>query len=237
VTDDRGSLFASGPDGLFLSDDAGDHWHQVLAGEQGHLRRLAIREDGMGWATSNDSTRLLRTRDGGESWEIASSPLGVDSLVALEAAPELVFAATYSPIQQIARLWYSTDEGRQWHRGAEARTAWPMIATFPQPPMVSLGGTILAQQGDGTWQSANILVDDSPAIRHIVGHDGLLLALTTNGILVSLDNAASFEWLNGIDLPADQIMDVALDGMTLYVLAVGGQVCSFELSQMVGKSS
>jgi photosystem II stability/assembly factor-like uncharacterized protein len=237
VVDAQGRLFASGPDGLFLSDDAGDHWHQVLGSEGGHLGLLSFGQEGLGWAASADSTRLLRTGDGGLNWELAPSPLGVDPLAALEAAPGLVFAATYSPLQQIARLWYSTDGGDKWYRGAEARTGWPVVATYPQPPMMSLGDTIFAQQPDTTWQTARMPDDAGQAVRRIVGGDGFILALTTGGILVSVDNAASFEWLNGIDLPTDQIMDVALDGMWLYILLVGGQVYAFELPLLIGNVS
>jgi photosystem II stability/assembly factor-like uncharacterized protein len=237
VVDPQGRLFASGPDGLFVSDDAGDHWYPVLTGEQGHLGLVTFGHNGMGWAASADSTRLLRTSDGGLNWEFSSSPLGVDPLVALEAAPDLVFAATYSSIQQIARLWYSTDGGIKWHRGAEARTAWPVVATYPQPPMVSLGDTIFAQQADGTWQTARLPDEAGLAVRRIIGGDGLILALMADGILVSVDNAASFEWLEGVDLPPDQIMDIALDGMRLYVLIVGGQVYQFELPLIHGKVS
>ncbi|MEP7293293.1 MAG: hypothetical protein ABI835_16025 [Chloroflexota bacterium] len=233
MADRTGRLFASGPDGLFVSDDAGDSWQQVLAGEQGHVGHLALRDDGKGWGASADSKRLLRTTDGGLHWELANSPLGADRVVALqatalEAAGDLLFAATYSPNQQIARLWYSLDGGLKWNRGAEARTIWAGVATYHQPPMVSLGNTILAQAADESWQPAQ-LPGDTGLVRRIIGHDGLILALTTNGILFSEDNAASFAPLEGVDLPTDQIMDIALDGERLYVLSVDGLVCIFEL--------
>jgi photosystem II stability/assembly factor-like uncharacterized protein len=222
-------LFASGPDGLFISDDAGDTWQQVLGAQQGHLAYLAIRDDGRGWGISADSARLLRTTDGGLRWEIAHSPLGADRVVALEASADLVFAATYSATQQIARLWYSTDDGVKWNRGAEAKTRWAGVATFSQPPIVSLGGAILAQGADASWQPAH-MPPDAGLVRRIVASGARMLALTTGGVIVSRDNAASFESLDGIDLPTDQIMDIAIDGETLYVLSVDGLVCSFDLS-------
>ncbi len=224
-----GRLFASGPDGLFVSDDGGDRWQQVLGAEQGHIGHLALRDDGRGWGVSADSSRLLRTADGGLHWEIARSPLGVDTVVALEASADLIFAATYSANQQLARLWYSPDDGLTWKRGAEARTRWAGVATSPQPPMLSLGNTILVQQEDSTWQPAQ-LPDDAGLVRRIIGSRGLLLALTTGGIYGSRDHAASFTPLDGLDLPTDQIMDIALDGDTLYTLSVDGWVCAFELS-------
>jgi hypothetical protein len=228
IKEDRGRLFASGPDGLFVSDDAGDGWQQVLSAEQGHLAHLTLRDDGKGWGVSADSARLLRTTDAGLHWEIARSPLGADSVVALEAAGDLIFAATYSPTQQIARLWYSPDGGLTWNRGAEARTRWAAVATYPHPSMVSLGGTILAQGADNTWQPAQ-LPEDVALVRRIIGHGSRILALTTSGIYVSHDSAASFAPLGGIDLPTDQIMDIALDGDTLYTLSVDGLVCAFDL--------
>jgi photosystem II stability/assembly factor-like uncharacterized protein len=228
--DRSGRLFASGPDGLFVSDDAGGGWQQVVGGEQGHIRHLALRDDRKGWAASADDKRLLRTSDGGLHWEIAHSPLGADRIVALEATAELLFAATYSPNQQIARLWVSLDEGLKWNRGAEARTSWAGVATYDQPPMVSLGNTILAQGADGNWQPAQ-LPSDSGLVRRMIGNETRLLALTTHGILMSTDNAASFAPLEGVDLPIDQLMDIALIGDRLYTLSVDGLVCAFDFSE------
>jgi photosystem II stability/assembly factor-like uncharacterized protein len=226
--DAGGRLFASGVDGLFVSDDAGDHWQQVLNGEQGHLAHLAIRSDGRGWGASADSRRLLRTIDGGLHWEVAASPLGADHLVALQAADSLLFAATYSPNQQIARLWHSAD-GEKWSRGAEARTGWSVVATAPNPPMVALGNTILAQNAEGEWNPAQMPAD-AGLVRRFAASGDVLLALTTRGILISRDHAASFAPLDGIDLPNDQMMDIALDGSTLYTLSVDGWVHAFDLS-------
>lgn len=222
-------LFASGPDGLFISDDAGDSWQHVLGAQQGHLAYLALLDDGRGWGISADSAHLLRTTDGGLRWEIAHSPLGADRVVALEASADLVFAATYSTTQQIARLWYSQDDGVKWNRGAEAKTRWGVVATLPQPPMVSLGNAILAQGADASWQTAQ-MPPDGGLVRRVVASGSRILALTTSGVQVSLDNAVSFAPLEGVDLPTDQMMDIALDGETLYVLSVGGLVSAFDLS-------
>jgi photosystem II stability/assembly factor-like uncharacterized protein len=227
-SDAGGRLFASGVDGLFLSDDAGETLKQVLNGEKGHLSQLALRPDGRGWGASADSRRLLRTSDGGLHWEVAASPLGADRLVSLEAAEDMLFAATYSPHQQIARLWNSAD-GATWNRGAEARTGWSVVATAPRPPMVALGSTILAQAADGSWQQARLPADAGLVRRFAVSGD-TLLALTTRGILISRDRAASFDPLVGIDLPNDQMMDIALDTDTLYTLSVDGWVHAFDLS-------
>jgi photosystem II stability/assembly factor-like uncharacterized protein len=225
----QGRLFASGADGLFISDDDGSQWQQVLSSSQGHLGHMTLRENGQGWAFNVDSSRILRTSDAGLKWEIAASPLGADTVVALESTPDLVFAATYNPLQQTARLWYSKDDGNKWQRGAEARTAWAIVATYRNPPMVSLGGTILAQQADETWQAAQMPAAAGLAVRRISGINDLILVLTTRGMLISHDQAQTFAWLEGIDLPVEQMMDFALDDSQIYILSVGGQVTSFNL--------
>ena len=224
-----GRILASGADGLFISDD-GNQWTQVMSKAQGHLRHMTFRENGHGWAISADNARILRTHDGGEKWEIAASPLGADRIVALDCSDDLIFAATYNPTQQTARLWFSEDDGNKWQRGAEARTTWPIVATYHKPPMVSLGGTILAQQSEDEWTSAEMPEDKSFAVRHILGIADAIFVLTTAGFLVSTDGAKSFDWLEGIDLSVDQMMDFALDESNLYVLSVGGKVSAFELT-------
>jgi photosystem II stability/assembly factor-like uncharacterized protein len=223
----QGRLLASGADGLFISDD-GKNWQQVLSSAQGRISHITFRDNGHGWAFSADSSRILRTNDAGITWEIAASPLGTDNVVALESSPDLVFVATYNPLQQTARLWYSTDDGNKWLRGAEAKTTWSIVATYHNPPMIALGNTILAQQDD-KWQAAQLPADKDFGIRRILGQGGLLLVLTTKGFLVSRDNAHSFDWLEGVDLPVDQMMDFAVDESQMVVLSVDGRVCAFEL--------
>lgn len=234
---DNGTLFAAGPDGLMRSADAGDTWNTVVAGGAGHIGRMTLLDDGnggtQGWAASADGGYLLRTHDGGQTWEMSNSPFGILPVVALQAVQQttdpLVFAATYDARRRIAQFWRSTDGGVRWHPGAEVQTHWPLVATYDAPPMLALPGSVLVQHPDGNWQRAKIEVPGGAIVRAITGAHDQLYALTTAGILQSTDHGQTWTPVEGIDLPADQMMDFARDGDDLYVLLVGGVVCRVEL--------
>jgi photosystem II stability/assembly factor-like uncharacterized protein len=214
------ALVASGPAGLTRSTDAGATWPTVLPGEHGYVAYITFRDDTMGWAGSADGTRLLRTRDGGVCWERLAAPFGVRPLAALQALPDMVFAATYDSAQQSVTLWQSTDDGETWEQGAQAHTAWPLVASRGHPPLFTLGGTMFLRRADGRWEQ--IRVGGAP-VRCVAGDEDTLVALTTEGIMGSTDGGMT--WARDDEsLPVDQIMDIALDAGTLYVLLAGGHV-------------
>jgi photosystem II stability/assembly factor-like uncharacterized protein len=217
-----GALWASSPDGLFRSSDSGSTWTDALVGEEGFVTRISFRDNGQGWAASG--ARLLYTTDAGATWQPLDSPFGVLPLSALQALPDQILAGTYDPRRKVAQLWRSFDDGRTWERGAEVQTTWPAVATFHQPPLLTLGSVMFRRNEQGTWD--RILVGaDGGAVRRVVGAEGTLLALTTTGIQRSNDGGTTWE-RDDEGLPIAQVMDLAISGSTLYVLLAGGQVWS-----------
>ena len=215
-----GALIASSPDGLFRSSDNGQSWHTVIPGEAGCVAQFTFRGDGTGWAGSADASRLLRTGNAGRSWQPLESPFGVLPLAALQATADSLFAATFDPRRQIAQLWRSDDDGSHWQRGAEVGTRWPIVATHSQPPLLTLGGTILVQTTEGAWEQVSL---GGAGVRRVLGDQSGLLALAEDGVFSSLDSGKTWS-RDGTGLPLDQVIDLAQHNGELYALLAGGEV-------------
>jgi photosystem II stability/assembly factor-like uncharacterized protein len=219
-----GALVLSGTSGLLRSVDGGSTWQSCLPGEDGIVARITFRTGGDGWAGSADGARLLRTRDSGLTWESLASPFGVMPLVALQVAPDRLFAATYNSPRQTVQLWYSLDDGDSWLRGAEARTNWPVVATSGDPALITLGGNLFLLQADGSWGSRKV-GEKGSGVRRIASDGQTILALTNSDLLRTIDRGVL--WTIEDDLPPlDEILDIAIDNGKLYLLLSGGRVCA-----------
>jgi photosystem II stability/assembly factor-like uncharacterized protein len=219
-----GDLFAAGPDGLVRSSDGGESWQVVWSGGAEPLDHLTFGANGLGWAGSSGGTHLLQTRDGGLTWEQREAPFGTLKLAALQAAPGLVIAVTYDPLQHMAQPWRLLAGEPTWQRGTPVRTLWPLVATFDHPPLFSLGSTLYIQRTDGLWEEtpSGALAG---SVRRIVGNGRDLLAFTTTGVYHSADQGAIWTRADD-DLPIEQVMDIALMNEIVYVLLAGGHVWS-----------
>lgn len=223
------SLWASSPDGLFRSLDSGDTWQPVVQGNAGSVTLLTFLHDGRGWAGGADGTRLLRTADGGDTWETIQAPWGVLSLVALQAMPGalvamsgFVMAGTFDTRQQSVAVWRSGDGGETWDKVGEGYTSWPAVGLHPKPAVMSIGNMLAVQQPGGRWQESNV---GETGIRRVVGEGKVLLAFATNGIWRSENSGATWDRDDeGLDM--DQVMDIAVESGTVYVLLSGGEVWS-----------
>lgn len=223
-----GTLYASTLDGLHRCQPGGE-WETLIKGPGGCFARFIIDADGGGWACSHDYRYLLRTPDGGIHWQVSASPFGVLPLVALEAVPGLLFGATFDARQQRARLWRSHDGGVRWEPGAEAHLPWPLVATWHDPPLIALGGLLMVNQGSDMWARAQVNGMTDFMTRQIVGSGGTLLALTTRGLLQSVDGGLNWSPLVGLDVPVDEMMSITLIQDTAYLLLAGGQVVGFNV--------
>lgn len=217
-----GALLAGGPLGLARSTDNGDSWHVVLDEEEaGHLARITFRPDGRGWAGSVDGQHLLTTTDNGQSWQALEAPFGILPLAALQAAPDIVFAATYDARQEVAHLWRSQHDGQRWRREAEARTSWSIVATCDRPPALTLGHLLFLQPPEQEeWQQ--VAVDGTP-IRRVIGNGVVLLVLTVDGLHLSDDFGQNWTTLT-LPFAVDDIVDMALEEENLYLLLRGGRL-------------
>ncbi len=65
----EGRMVAVGERGhVLISDDAGDSWRQVVVPTRADLTGVHFHDRDLGWVVGHDAV-ILRTRDGGESWE------------------------------------------------------------------------------------------------------------------------------------------------------------------------
>lgn len=216
-----GALLLSNPDGLSRSSDSGVSWQVQIPGAAGAIAHMTFRPDGTGWAMSGDGTHLLHTKDFGLNWQPLDAPFGVLPVVALQATSELLMAATYDPWRQVASLWRSND-GTVWTPGAEMATPWPVVATQAVPPGLTLGDTLFMERMAGNWLHVTL---PGSGIRRIAAEASTILALTTAGIMRS--NDTGLNWMrDDEDLAVAQIMDIAIENSTLYVLLAGGNVWS-----------
>ncbi len=178
---------------------------------------------------------LLRSPDGGQTWETRPTPFGVLPVVALEATETLIFALTFDPHQQIIRLWRSADSGETWQRGAEVGSVWPIVATFADPAMIGIGTLIIVEQASDQWARAEVESQGRVLMRKIVRCGDRLVALTTGGLLYSEDQGAHWTPLDAIQIESDRLMDIASDAEhpgDLFLLLVGGQVRVYRLSEL-----
>ena len=146
-------LVASSLEGLAHSVDGGQTWQTVLRGTYGHLAHLTFLADGTGCAGSVNAAYLLYTWDGGIHWQPRDTPLGTFPLVALQITTDGLLAATYDPVQSRVRVWHSLDKGTTWQCSIEAVTSWPIIATWNEPTLFTLGGMLFWYQSTGRWIS------------------------------------------------------------------------------------
>lgn len=244
-----GSLLTSSPTGLMRlpgSEEAetGGERQMLVEGQEGQVSNITFRCKGASWqvwAASADGTRLLRSNDEGKTWQTLRNRFGVLPVVALQAMPDRIVAATYDPRQQRVCIWFSKDDGDNWERGIEAGTPWPVVAMHDDPPLITLGNIILIQNESGKWQEVRV-GNDGGMIRRVISvrqkenntshassedatqsTSTILFALTTTGIQRSDDGGAS--WRRDHEgAPVEQMIDIAASDTALYVFLVGGQV-------------
>jgi photosystem II stability/assembly factor-like uncharacterized protein len=167
-------LVAVGQRGHILrSDDAGASWAQAASPVSSDLTSVFFATPGLGWAAGHDAV-VLRTRDGGTTWERLLDGRGLRRLLADHAAASgaagrgPAAGATPDADGPILDLWF--DDGR---------TGWA-VGAF----------NLLLRTGDGgrTWQAWHDRVENPRglhlyAIRRVgeglfvAGEQGLLLRL------------------------------------------------------------
>lgn len=224
---DEASLFASSPDGLFYSPNGGTDWQTLIEGEAGLVGHITFQSDGIGWAGSLDGARLLQSRDKGMTWQEIASPFGVLPLAALQSAGTFLMAATYDPRQYKIQFWRTLDEGKNWQRGAEADIAWPIVATWADPPALSLGAILLLERAGGAWHHSTVGNGNEP-VRRIAATRSILFVLTTESLLYTTDEGVTWTQ-EQTNFTAGEIVDITIHKGQFYVLLAGGRVWSHSL--------
>lgn len=102
-----GDVYASTNAGLHRSSDRGETWQRQ---SDRLVFALAVsRSDGPLYASAAREPRVLRSADGGATWEDASEGLGDETIVALGVDGETVAAADTA-----GTIWLSRDGGSTW---------------------------------------------------------------------------------------------------------------------------
>ncbi len=237
----RDAIYTSGMDGACRSDDMGETWIKLRDGNP--LSHLSFMPNGIGYGCTTDGSTLVRTPDGGITWQETPSPFGVLPVAALQATPSIIFAAVFDPRRQVISLWRSSDGGQRWFPGAEMPSLYPIAASWGDPAMIALPGVVLVSGADptGAWRRAEFDTPDV-TIRTFAGDASRLYALSLiSGVFVSEDRGAHWRHLP-LDLPQDELMDICVEAGRLYVLMVGGRAataliystCSTSMSRLRG---
>lgn len=211
------TLLVSSPSGLWRWTDC--DWAQALTDDVGHIGQMTFRRDGIGWATpARHGHHLLRTDDGGLTWNVLPAPFGVHAPVALQAFDDTVLAATFDPRRGVARLWSSGD-GTGWRQESYADTGWPVVATLQQPAAVSLGGVVFRRDGPRGWARWHRF---DGGIRTIAWDGCCLIALTVDGLWTG----TAGEGVRPLELGAapEWVLDVCATESSLIALHPRGKV-------------
>lgn len=115
---DPSRLYAAGASGAFVSSNRGERWHRLRTGLRlGYVSLLQTvsGEPGLLYATRGG---LLRSTDGGLSWEsVTGAPTGsYFDLVTAAGEPASLFALIRLPGDLDPGLFRSRDGGEQWQR-------------------------------------------------------------------------------------------------------------------------
>ncbi len=108
---------------------------------------------------ATDGTGLLRSADGGDTWEsIAgwSGPASIRSVAVDRVDPQTVYAAAFDPEgATLSGVFVSRDGGATWeHMAGTGGDAWVLHMAATEPPVLYLGtwgGGVRRLARDGTW--------------------------------------------------------------------------------------
>jgi photosystem II stability/assembly factor-like uncharacterized protein len=139
-------------DGIFVSQDAGEHW---TAWNFGLLDLavlcLAISPNFAADETlfAGTDTGIFRSTNGGRAWREVEMPFGFDAVISLAVSPKFsedhrLYASTESQ-----GIWVSGDECEHWSRLAEG------ISEDPVNHLLVSQNEILAVTADALWYSAD----------------------------------------------------------------------------------
>lgn len=129
---DRAWAFAVGH-GLFTTSDAGRHWQLLDAGNWSSV--ASYRRDGMTMLVAIGPSGLVRSRDGGVTWESIAYPGAPLATLAAADDGSALYAATSAGLRR------STDEGATWTDTGFAGQALAVAVSASDPTQVAVVDT------------------------------------------------------------------------------------------------
>lgn len=168
--------------GLIRSDDAGQSWKSISLSKEADLHALAAVDD---WLYAADATtkRLLRSNDGGRTWETLAE---VD-LSAVAVSPDRRRLVGAAPDGTPFR---SDDGGKSW-----ADVDGPQLTAVTwDPELGPIGsasdGTVYASDDGSAWSAVGGLPGENPVLTAV---DGELIA-ATDGAVISRSSDGGRTW-------------------------------------------
>jgi photosystem II stability/assembly factor-like uncharacterized protein len=171
--------------GVLASRDAGRTWGAVFQGD--FVPNLAFNPSFPEIAVASLRDRLIRTYDGGESWEVLPIPWARDEVVSLLwlADPLGASNGTLWAGSGRGRIYYSQDEGDSWtETGARVPTQGGVLALAVAGDRLLAGawtGIFASDDGGQTWTyiSPSLGV---PNVNALLAADAGLLSGTRTGL-------------------------------------------------------
>ncbi len=150
-------VLAATEEGVYLSEDCGEHWTEV--GLHGKGVRVLVQDphDAQQFWLGTEEAGVFCSHDGGRYWEQRSAGLDFRTVYTIAVhpmKPNWIYAGTYG-----GGVYLSTDSGAHWEKRSRGLTDLQVhaVLVLPSDPRVVLAGTLnkgLFRSTDGgqTWQ-------------------------------------------------------------------------------------
>lgn len=205
-----GILFATAGPVIARSTDRGETWTYLTGLPTGfEIASLAVSpnfaQDGLLVVGGNyRDNQILRSADGGESWEAVFDGAATDieyasDISAVAFSPDFASDGTLYAWLQEGGLLRSSDGGITWELASESDYYGQTLALSPQGDRLYLGAlyghTLVSEDGGQTWRD---LGEDIPDDRTwstalAFGEDSVIFLATDQGVYRSLDEGETWE--------------------------------------------
>lgn len=217
VYDSATLLTRSYPEGVFISSDVGNTWHQI-ADSAAMFTHVHCVKDSMIIAEnySTGSHQYVITHNLGQTWEKMQIPPSLNTSYAVQYYPgpgDTLFCKN-------DKLYWTTDLGANWNYwGITTAGEYAIL------PFIFLSDGALGYRSDGIWRYRSSTDRWTPSntgltnsyISQMLGNEQVLFAAASAGLFGTID--AGLHW-NPIALPPSASgYQYALSGDTMFVMA------------------
>lgn len=202
-------LFAAAADGLYRSTGGDDGWRRILVGSR-ILALTTATSDGAAGVTlvGSESDGILRSDDGGHTWNGSNAGVRDRTVVALAVSPlferdQLAFAGTPTGLYRSrsgAQAWRAIDTGLDVDAAIQCLAFSP---AFPGDRVVLAGtesdGLLRSTDAGTTWTAVPSLAERSVTALAFARSGDTAAAATDAGVAISHDAGATWR-LSGAEL-------------------------------------